>query len=301
MPCALKENLDTHEAVQEQFFKEASLLAGLRHPHLPRVTDYFAQQGFGQFLVMDFVDGQDLDQLLEDQKGPLPFEYIKSWIMQICDALIYLHNQNPPIIHRDIKPANIKISPTGQAMLVDFGIAKVFDAGSKTMSGAQAVTPGYSPPEQYGVGTTDNQSDIYALGATLYKLLTGRTPPDSLSLLTQGGKPVPLAVEINSEIPTAISQAIEKCMKLDKKSRFSKIDDLKSVLFSPPILVQTVPAVDLIERSESISSAPTQPEFSPITPVTAKPVNNTGWICVGDPRRRCGFIYNNLFRYNSWK
>ncbi|NTW64575.1 MAG: protein kinase [Chlorobiaceae bacterium] len=76
MPCALKENLDTHEAVQEQFFKEASLLAGLRHPHLPRVTDYFAQQGFGQFLVMDFVDGQDLDQLLDEQKGPLPFEYI---------------------------------------------------------------------------------------------------------------------------------------------------------------------------------------------------------------------------------
>jgi serine/threonine-protein kinase len=120
-----------------------------------------------------------------EQKGPLPFEYIKSWILQICDALIYLHNQNPPIIHRDIKPANIKISPTGQAMLVDFGIAKVFDAGSKTMSGAQAVTPGYSPPEQYGVGTTDIQSDIYALGATLYKLLTGRTPRQ-LSLWTQG-------------------------------------------------------------------------------------------------------------------
>ena len=117
----------------------------------------------GQCLVMDFVEGEDLQEKLDHQKGPLPVKQVLAWVEQVCDALDYLHNQSPPVIHRDIKPANIKITTQGQAMLVDFGIAKVYDSELKTTVGARAVTPGYSPPEQYGRGNTDARADIYAL------------------------------------------------------------------------------------------------------------------------------------------
>ena len=171
-PCALKENLDPSPGGQRQFLREAKILANLIHPSLPRVTDYFLVQGQSQYLVMDYVEGQDLQEMLEDRGSPLPEVRVQVWAGQICDALTYLHSQTPPVIHRDIKPANIKITPSGQAVLVDFGIAKVYDPKLKTTLGAQAVSPGYSPYEQYGKGKTDPRTDIYALGATLYTLLT---------------------------------------------------------------------------------------------------------------------------------
>ena len=118
---------------------------------------------------MDYVEGEDLDEMLDRNRRAAARAQVLDWIGQICDALVYLHGQNPPVIHRDIKPANIRITPQGKAMLVDFGIAKVFDAAvARPRIGARAVTPGYSPPEQYGQGRTDARSDVYALGATLY-------------------------------------------------------------------------------------------------------------------------------------
>jgi serine/threonine protein kinase len=164
---------------QRQFLREAKILANLSHPNLPRVTDYFLEKTNGQYLVMDFVEGQDLQQMLEDRGGPFSEGQAAEWASQISDALAYLHSQSPPIIHRDIKPANIRITPAGKAVLVDFGIAKVFDPQVKTTVGARAVSPGYSPVEQYGIGKTDRRTDIYALGATLYTLLTGVEPPES--------------------------------------------------------------------------------------------------------------------------
>jgi len=126
--CALKENLDTSRDAEQQFGREASILANLIHPNLVRVTDYFFIQGQGQYLVMDFVEGEDLQEKLQKNSGYLPVDQVISWVIQICDALIFLHSQNPPIIHRDIKPANIKITPQGRSVLVDFGIAKIYDA-----------------------------------------------------------------------------------------------------------------------------------------------------------------------------
>ncbi|MBN1149006.1 MAG: serine/threonine protein kinase, partial [Anaerolineales bacterium] len=166
IPCAIKENTETSEAAQRQFLREAKLLHVLRHPNLPLVKDYFFLPSQGQYLVMDYVEGQDLGEMLLN--GPLEEARVLPWIMQVCDALSYLHSQNPPVIHRDIKPGNIKITPQGKAVLVDFGISKVYDPAMATTVGARAVTPGYSPPEQYGKGTTDARSDLYALGATLY-------------------------------------------------------------------------------------------------------------------------------------
>ncbi len=156
--CALKENLSVTPDAQKQFDREATLLASLQHPNLPRVTDHFSIPGQGQYLVMDFVEGEDLQQILDRTRTPIPEHQALAWVDQVCDALSYLHTHYPPIIHRDIKPANIKITPQGRAILVDFGIAKALAPNAKTTQGARAITPGYSPPEQYGQGSTDDRS-----------------------------------------------------------------------------------------------------------------------------------------------
>jgi len=166
-PVAVKENFDPSPASQNQFAREASMLFLLRHNNLPRVIDHFNIPGQGQYLVMDFIEGEDLQAMLDQTGGPLDEATVLPWIEQVCDALEYMHSQNPPVIHRDIKPANIKITPQGQAILVDFGIAKTFDPNLATTQGARAVTPGFSPNEQYGQGRTDARTDVYALGATL--------------------------------------------------------------------------------------------------------------------------------------
>ena len=192
--CAVKENLEMAAEGRRQFSREATVLANLSHPNLPRVTDHFSIPGQGQYLVMDFVEGDDLGSLVNRQ-GKIPVEQALSWMIQVADALVYIHSQQPPVLHRDIKPANIRITPGGQAMLVDFGLVKVFDPNLKTTMGARAVTPGYAPPEQYGQGRTDHRTDIYALGATLYTLLTGQEPPESVQRVAGGQMPSAQAAE----------------------------------------------------------------------------------------------------------
>ncbi len=129
---------------------------------------------------MDYVEGEDLSQILARQ-GALPEAQALNWTRQVLDALEYLHSQG--VVHRDVKPANVKITPQGQVFLVDFGLAKVGDPLIETTIGARGVTPGFAPLEQYGQGRTDARSDVYAVGATLYALLTGRTPPDAPKLV----------------------------------------------------------------------------------------------------------------------
>ena len=172
IPVAVKENFLTSEQFARQFRREASLLAGMRHPNLPRVTDHFSLEGVGQYLVMDYIDGDDLRQMLAD-RGPLPEAEVLRIGAAVCDALEYLHTRKPAIVHRDVKPGNVKVSTSGVVYLVDFGLAKIAEGGQATTTGAQALTPGYAPPEQYGEGT-EARSDIYALGATLYAALTGK-------------------------------------------------------------------------------------------------------------------------------
>ena len=207
---AIKENRMASPASARQFESEALMMARLRHPNLPRVGDHFITPDGAQYLVMDYIEGEDLGQILE-RTGALDEARALAWIDQVCDALVYLHSQNPPIIHRDIKPGNIKITPQGQVFLVDFGIAKIGEARERTRTGALGVTTGYSPPEQHGSGGTDARSDVYALGATLYTLLTGRVPPDSVQrsikaeILTP---PRQLRPDLNPSLASAISAAL---------------------------------------------------------------------------------------------
>ena len=227
-PCALKENLDVTPEAQRQFEREAVILAGLDHPNLPRVTDHFTVVGQGQYLVMDFVDGEDLQEVLDSFGGPLDESLVLPWVEQICDALDYLHSQSQPIIHRDIKPANIKITPEGKVVLVDFGIAKVYDEHLRTTIGAQAVTPGYSPFEQYGQGATDSRTDVYALGATIYALLTGQVPPDSIQRMNQDTLPPPR--RLNPTISRHVDIAIMRALATHPKGRYRRIGEFKSAL-----------------------------------------------------------------------
>ncbi len=225
--CAIKENLLFTEEHQRQFEREAQLLARLHHPYLPRVTDHFLIPGQGQYLVMDFVEGEDLRQRLE-RLGPLPASDVRRWAEDVLEALAYLHQRH--IIHRDIKPANIKINPEGQAVLVDFGIAKEMKAGGETTAGAHGLTPGFAPPEQYGVteGGTDARSDIYAFGATLYTLLTATPPADALSRV---GKPEKfILLSRRAVAPQPLAAVIDKALAMDPDDRFPNTPAMLAVL-----------------------------------------------------------------------
>jgi serine/threonine protein kinase len=246
-PVAVKENLDTSQEAQRQFEREARLMAGLRHSNLPRVTDHFLIPGQGQYLVMDFIEGQNLEAMLGLQGRPFTEPEILPWIEQVCSALTYLHSRTPPIIHRDIKPQNIIITPAGQAMLVDFGISKIYDTNLRTTVGAKAVTPGYSPPEQYGGDVTDDRADIYALGATLYYLLTGEHPPESV-LRVAGSASLTPPRRFNAGISAGMEYLILKATDVTTRRRFQSVAELQKHLKAKqrPIVAYIRPALILL-------------------------------------------------------
>lgn len=262
-PCAVKENLDTSSNAQRMFYKEASILNMLKHYNLPRVTDYFFIQGQGQYLVMDYVEGEDIQAKIDKVGGPLQEQLVLPWIEQICDALSYLHSQNPPIIHRDIKPANIRITSQGQAMLVDFGIAKVYDPAVNTTIGARAITPGYSPNEQYGSGgRTDTRTDVYALGATLYTLLTGYVPPETPD--RNLGVSLTAPRQLNPSISQQTEGVILRAMEMLPENRFQSISEFSDKLLNPAVAVttpQSIPSTVKVPQSQGPAS-PVAPPMS---------------------------------------
>jgi serine/threonine-protein kinase len=239
IPVAVKENLDASPDTQKQFGREARMLARLSHPNLPRVSDFFFVPGQGQCPVMDYVEGEDLAQMM-GHLGQLPEPEVLNWSSQVCEALAYLHSQPSPIIHRDIKPANIKIRPDGSAMLIDFGIGKIYDPNLATAIGAKPVPPSCSPLEQYGDGITDARSDIYALGATLDHLLTEQKPPESIQQAV-ASVPLPPPRQLNRKISPAAEEAILKAVEITTDRRFQNVEQLRSTLFGPPPKKQSRP------------------------------------------------------------
>jgi len=226
-PVALKENLDTSPEAQRQFKREAQILYDLSHPNLPRVSDHFSLPGQGQYLVMEFIEGEDLQQMIK-RLGPLDEAQVVEWLLQVSQALAYLHTRQPPIIHRDIKPANIRIKPDGVALLVDFGVAKVYDPQLRTTIGARAITPGYAPQEQYGQGVTDARTDIYALGATAYTCLTGQVPVESIQR-NLGVELVPIDTIVTGLSANTIS-VLNKAMQMLPEDRFQDMDEFRAAL-----------------------------------------------------------------------
>lgn len=258
----VKENLIHTEEAQRQFGREARILAGLRHPNLPRVTDFFFIPGQGQYLVMDYVGGEDLRHILVRQ-GSFREAVALSWILPVLDALEYLHSQN--IIHRDVKPANIKRTPAGEIALVDFGLAKVYDPAQETTVGARGVTPGYASPEQYGQGRTDARSDIYSVAATLYALLTGKAPPDGLALVIAQIALVPPR-ELNPDVSPAVEAAILQAMQGRPADRFQTIGAFRTALLEPAGVRRADEGTRLQPTPEPVPTGKS-PEESPATVV----------------------------------
>lgn len=230
--CAIKEikpdtslSASLRQQAQAQFLQEASILAQLDHPNLPKVSDYFTENG-REYLVMDFVPGDDLKQILAKNEGPLASQQVLTWAAQITDALAYLHRQNPPVLHRDIKPANIKVTPDGRIKLVDFGLVKLMLPDDvRTITAVQGRgTVLYTPLEQYGGdgGHTDVRTDIYALGATFYHLLTNVPPPDAKSRFLNPRTLRPIH-RLNPEAPTHLSKSIAWAMEMHPDERPSSI------------------------------------------------------------------------------
>ena len=233
---ALKETLFADERLRKQFEREARLLARLHHPALPRVSDHFSE-GDGQFLVMQYIPGDDLSEKMDRKRGPFPPDQVLTWADQLLDALDYLHTQDPQIVHRDIKPQNLKLTPRGQIILLDFGLAKG-QAGEisrvTTSASIFGYTPNYAPLEQIqGLGT-DARSDLYSLGATLYHLMTGVKPPDALTRAAAvvNGQPDPLvpASVANPSVSPAIDQFLAKAMAQNRDQRYSSADNMSKVL-----------------------------------------------------------------------
>jgi eukaryotic-like serine/threonine-protein kinase len=240
--CALKEihaeanaSPQMRTQAQEQFLQEASLLAQLDHPNLPKVSDFFSQDG-RDFLVMDYVPGKDLKQLLDESRADgrsLDDKTVLSWAMQILDGLHYLHTQDPPVLHRDIKPANIKLTPDGRIKLVDFGLAKLLapdDARTITVIQGRG-TALYTPLEQYGGASdhTDVRSDIYAFGAMLYHLLTGQPPPEAKERFLNPHVLHP-PVELNPRLSAAVSDAVLWAMEMHPDDRPADVIILSQAL-----------------------------------------------------------------------
>ena len=238
--------------LRKQFLREAQVLASLHHPNLPRVTDYFID-GELHYLVMDYIEGKSLlDMLLTNPRG-FPEDLVLEWADQLLSALEYIHANN--VIHRDIKPANIRRTNDGRIFLVDFGLVKPYSLNDpRTMTMFHGIgTPEYAPPEQSDPGVhTDQRSDIYALGATLYHLLTGQAP---ISVTRRTSEPAAFRPprQANAEISPDVEQVILRAMEIERARRFATAADMRAALnlIRKPYLIDTTHTTDLTALAAS--------------------------------------------------
>jgi serine/threonine protein kinase len=231
---ALKQTLMSDPRLRAAFEREARLLAGLHHPALPVVSDHFTEDG-GQFLVMQYIPGDDLASMLRQRGGPFPPAEALPWAEQLLDALDFLHTRAPPIVHRDVKPQNLKLNARGDLFLLDFGLAKGDPAGATAASPSlYGYTPQYASLEQIQGSGTNARSDLYSVGASLYELLTGTAPPDALARAAASirGEPDPLrpAHELNPQLPAALSALLGQALTLNPAMRPASAASMRAAL-----------------------------------------------------------------------
>jgi outer membrane protein assembly factor BamB/tRNA A-37 threonylcarbamoyl transferase component Bud32 len=225
--CAVKQMHYTvpdpmmREVTVQNFEREANILASLSHPAIPSILDYFSE-GTQLYLVMEFIEGNDLDEIIDESPEPVAQEQVIDWAIQICSVLEYLHHREPPVVFRDLKPTNIMLNQHGRIMLVDFGIAKVFERGQR---GTVIGTAGYPPPEQYR-GVSEPQGDIYALGATMHHLLTKRDPRLEPPF-TFHEHPIR---SLNPQVSEQLDAIVMKALEYDVEKRFETTAEFRQVL-----------------------------------------------------------------------
>ncbi|GHO44475.1 protein kinase domain-containing protein [Ktedonospora formicarum] len=281
----------------ERFNKEIALLRSLKHPRIAALMLPFQDRG-NYYFAMEFVPGRSLEKILEDSKGPLPEEQTIKWMMQVCEALSYIHSRNPPIILRDLKPGNIMITPDNEVQLIDFGIARRFDPNKRTNT-ENLGTISYASPEHLGSITapgqrrsahnpgrpvqTDARADVYSLGATLYHLLTNYEPdpiqtPAPGSVLAKN--PKLLTREVNGKRICPVEQVIIKAMQQEREQRFQSADAMRNALLS------CLPA----EVQARVASPTVQiPAMSPAATVVVKAQPSLSAPASGPVCPRCGF------------
>jgi outer membrane protein assembly factor BamB/tRNA A-37 threonylcarbamoyl transferase component Bud32 len=205
----------------QNFEREANILASLSHPAIPKIFDYFSESQ-RSYLILEFIEGKTLEEVLEEHGQAFNTEEVLEWAIQVCDVLAYLHGHEPPVIFRDVKPVNIMLRQDGRIMVIDFGIAKVFEHGQR---GTMIGTEGYSPPEQYR-GIAEPRGDIYALAATMHHLLTNRDPRLEPPF-TFHERPIRL---FNPEVPEALDAALAKALAYDPQERFASATEFAIAL-----------------------------------------------------------------------
>jgi serine/threonine protein kinase len=233
---AIKEMRAATDEARSAFEREASLLANLRHPSLPNVIDHFSEDD-GQYLVMEFIPGEDLGQLLELRGRPFPATEVLSWADDLLKALEYLHGHHPPILHRDIKPSNLKLTREGELFLLDFGLAKGAAGQMPTLLTSRSVkgyTPVYSPLEQIHGGGTDPRSDLYSVGATLYHLLTGVLPIDAPTRFNAlddlQADPLLSVDRVNPGVSRLIAQILSQALAMNRRNRPASASAMRRML-----------------------------------------------------------------------
>ncbi len=269
--CALKEMQDhfidpeERAKIAAQFMNEAQTLAKLDHPGIPHILDTF-EENEKHYLVMEYVEGQTLEDVVMNSPDYLSQNQVLGWVWQIIDVLEYLHTLPEPVILRDLKPANIMVTDEGRIKIIDFGIAKIFEhSASQTktrMKGSGSA--GFAPPEQYGSAGTDNRSDIYSLGVTIYYLLTRLILPDSVDRILNGGAMDAMS-KFNPTVTEPLDKMIEKMVQLKPEERFQGVDKLRLYLsehslkgeFMPVTVkrIQTIipPKAELEEKANEVN------------------------------------------------
>jgi formylglycine-generating enzyme required for sulfatase activity len=267
IPLILEEILEKSGFTQAQFARLAAQLAKIRHPSMSRVFHAFSIPGQGHYLVMEFIEGEDLQILLEHTGGPFAEAQVYSWITQVCSALNVLHSQEPPVIHGNLKPSNIRIkqvdkkvsdltpSPQSEpAVLVGFRLAREVGPGESDSSVRREITAGYSAPELYDERIADVRTDVYALGATTYTLLTGARPPDSILISRKDEPPPRPVIELNPGVDPVVSEAIERAMHPDPLERLESVRAFQAAL--APALPAEPPPVELAPEATPRRAAP---------------------------------------------
>ncbi len=267
---ALKETFFDDPNLRKAFEREARLLNHLRHSALPRVSDHFTEDD-GQFLVMEFIPGADLSEMLKEKKAPFPLSTVLDWADQLLDALDYLHTHAPPVIHRDIKPQNLKLTSRNHIVLLDFGLAKgtPLQASRVTATGSLfGYSFNYAPLEQMQGAGTDPRSDLYSLGATLYHLLTNVTPPDALTRATAmvNAEPDPLrpANEVHPQVSAPVARVLMKALAQSAAQRPQSAAEMREALREArrqssaddaPVIMPPVADANLHERDTQLLGA----------------------------------------------
>jgi serine/threonine protein kinase len=233
---AIKETLCMDTNFRKAIEREARLLNSLKHSALPRVSDHFEEDD-SQFLVMEYIAGEDVASILEHEQKAFPVDKVLKWADELLDALDYLHNQDNPVIHRDIKPQNLKITPRGQIILLDFGLAKgnPTDAGHQTAAKSIfGYSRNYASLEQIQGTGTDPRSDLYSLAATLYHLATNRAPEDALtramSVLSNRPDPLQPASSVEPSVPRGVAGVLQKALDLNANERPASADEMRQML-----------------------------------------------------------------------